>query len=371
MKNASWFARAALCVSLRGARGGFVAAIKPFAPVGYFGGVWKAGESAPLFWVGGEAVLGQTPVMQDTVFRIASISKMVGGAAAMRLVGRGLLALDTNIAETLGFPIRKCVTLRQLLTHTAALSDAAVYDRVILGPSPPPLSELLDQSFLPYEPGTRFRYSNLGAGVAGMLVEKASGMLFDDFVRREFFAPYGVDASFHPQRILRRERMANCYRVPGSELAYDAHAIAELPMDDMPNPEAHYSVPAGRLMIAGPELLSLLRRLREQDAEIFAPQDFQGSVTCSVGRGLGVALAGKGVFSASRSFAGHQGSAYGAGCQAWIDLSDGTTAVFLTNGVRLSSIGPLQKAGQRGIGALIREADGASPESMATIKERV
>ncbi len=331
-------------------------AIAPFSPVGFCAGVAKAGEE-PDFFFGGDAVLGEKPVHRDTIFRIASISKVFGAAAALRLVKRGKMSLDGDVAETLGFSAGQKITLRQLLTHTAAITDET-YDQVIFTPSAMPLDELLSKSFYPYAPGTRYSYSNLGAGVVGMMVETASGMLFDDFIRQEFFTPLGIDASFHPQRILHKEWMANCYNVPGNHLAYNAQEIAASPLDEVPNPRIHYNIPAGKLMISAPNLLRVFRSLRETDPDLFVRQDNIGSVTCTGSRGLGIAIAEPGVFTKDGLFFGHQGCAYGALCEAWIDMGDGTTAVMLTNGARLNAVGPLYSVGQNGIAALLRHAHG-------------
>lgn len=329
-------------------------ALLPYQPVGWAGGV-SFGSDAPGFVWGGKAQLEDDgpPVTRDTIFRVASISKMFGAAAALRLVRQGKLSLDDPASDALGFDTGKPVTLRQLMTHTAALDDRPIYDAVIGTPGAPPLDQVLRGSFLGYAPGTRFRYSNLGAGVVGMMVEAASGMIFDDYVRQEFFLPHGMDASFHPQRIARKERMANCYYVPGPRLACDADAIAASPLEEAPNPRMHYAVPAGKLMISAPDLLSALARLSREDADLFVRQDHIGSVQCDAGRGLGVAFTPKGVFVRDRAFWGHQGQAYGALCEAWIDLTDGTAAVLLTNGVRLRAVGPLYAAGQSGIAALL------------------
>ncbi len=358
MKNSSAPASFALRVRLRMRGHRSVArSLAPYRPVGWCGMAQRAGEE-PYCAFGGQAVLDGAAVSRDTIFRIASISKTVGAAAAMRLVARGKLSLDGDIADVLGFSAGRPITLRQLLTHTAALDDRPVYDRVIGSANPPPLDELLPKSFLSYAPGTRFRYSNLGAGVAGMLVEAASGMLFDDFVRQELFDPYGIDASFHPQRIVSKDRMANCYRVPGRKLSYDAHAIAASPMDEVSNPRMHYAIPAGKLMISASNLLWLLQMIYAEQKELFVRQDHIGSVTCDAGRGLGVAWAGEGTFARDRAFWGHQGSAYGALSQAWIDPKDGTAAVLLTNGAVHSGLGSLYMAGQAGIAALLDQVAG-------------
>lgn len=335
-------------------RGSVGRALSSYSPVGWAAGVSFGGE-APAFAWGGKAQLEEDApaISRDTIFRVASISKIFGAAAALRLVRQGRLSLDGPASEALGFDTGRPVTLRQLITHTAALDDRPIYDEVIGTPGAPPLDAVLKGSFFPYEPGTRFRYSNLGAGVVGMMVEAASGMLFDDFVRRAFFLPHGMDASFHPQRIVHKERMANCYYVPGPTLAYDADAIAASPLEEEPNPRLHYAVPAGKLMISAPDLLGALQRLAREDAELFVRQDHIGSVRCDAGRGLGVAYTPKGVFARDRSFWGHQGQAYGALCEACIDLTDGTAAVLLTNGVRLRAVGPLYWAGQSGVAALL------------------
>jgi len=326
--------------------------LAPYAPVGFSAAVARKGE-APLFLHGGEAVIGGAAVEKETIFRVASISKVFGAAAALRLVKAGKLSLDDDIADALGFSAGKPITLRQLLTHTAGLVDALVYDDVIFTPEAMPLDVLLPQSFAAYAPGTRFLYSNLGAGVVGMLIESVTGMLFDDFIREEFFTPLDIDASFHPQRIMRKERMANCYNVPGKHLAYDAYQIAASPLDETPNSRIHYNIPAGKLMISAPDLLRIFQALPETDPDLFAMQAHIGSVGCDSGRGLGIAYAGEGVFQRGHEFFGHQGTAYGALCEAWIDAKDGTTAVLLTNGCRLNPLGPLYRAGQSGIAALL------------------
>ena len=327
-------------------------ALSHFSPTGWCGGIAKKDKKPQLEW-GGDAIIGSAEVKQDTIFRVASISKVFGAAAAMRLVHHGKLTLDDPVSDVFGFSTGRPVTLRQLLTHTAALDDAPIYDKAIDAGDYPPLEEVLKGSFFPYAPGSKFHYSNLGAGVAGMLVEAASGMLFDDYVRQEFFLPHGIDASFHPQRIIHKEKMANCYRVPGNKLAYNAQEIATQPYDETPNPAQHYFIPAGKLMISAPDLLKAFTALWENDREMFGLQNQIGSVTSDAMRGLGCAYVPDGVFAKGKTFWGHQGVAYGALCQAWICVEDGTAVVMLTNGAKLRALGPLYTAGQSGIAAIL------------------
>ena len=76
----------------------------------------------------------QVPVTTDTYFRVASVTKMVSAIGLMQLVEQGLLDLDADISEYFGFAIANDyhpdtpVTLRQLMSHTAALSTYADYE---------------------------------------------------------------------------------------------------------------------------------------------------------------------------------------------------------------------------------------------------
>lgn len=324
-------------------------AVSSYAPVGYCAGVSSHGAQPQFVW-GGEAVVGERAVQRDTVFRVASVSKMLGAAAVLHLARAGRLDLDGDVGEILGFPIRPAITPRQLLTHTAALCDGA-YNLAAEAGDFPPLDVLLEKSRCAYPPGTHFAYSNLGAGVAGMLVEAVAGVTFDEYIRGAFFRPLGVDASFHPQHIERKEQLANCYRVPGRTLSYDAQKIAAQPLDEAPDPLRHYYIPAGKLMISAPALVEVLGGLVRRFPEMYARQDHIGSVRCDARRGLGMAFAGD-VFRRGMTFVGHQGQAYGAVCEAWANSQDSTVAVFLSNGSALKTTGALQRIGQDAIAAL-------------------
>lgn len=355
MKNVSSMQKWALSLRLRmlPKHAEIGKALAPFHPVGW-SAAYRSADARTSYASEGMARLeDNTPIQRDTIFRIASISKLFVAAAALRLVANGSMSLDDPAEDILGFSTGKAITLRQLLTHTAALDDHAVYNRVAGTADAPALDAVLRGSFLGYAPGTRFHYSNLGAGVAGMMVEAASGLAFDDYIRQTFFAPFGIDASFHPQRIQAAERMANCYRVPGRSIAYDARAIARLPLDEGPDPRMHYGVPAGKLMISAPDLLDALVRMARDDKAMFVRQNHVGSVSCDACRGLGPAFAPMGVLALGQAYWGHQGAAYGALCEAWIDPETREAAVLLTNGARLTSFAPLYSAGQNGIAALL------------------
>lgn len=156
-------------------------------------------------------------VTRDTVFTWASVSKIVTATALMQLFEEGKFGLDDDVGEYVGFPVRapSCpqvpVTFRQLLTHTSAIRDSALYDSLYVeGDSPIPLGEFVRAYLVPggryYHrkrnfrsrcPGTVYEYSNIGAGLIGHLVEVLSGVPFERYVTDHIFGPLGMsDTSF-------------------------------------------------------------------------------------------------------------------------------------------------------------------------------
>jgi CubicO group peptidase (beta-lactamase class C family) len=121
-----------------------------------------------------------------------SFTKTALAIASLRLVESGLLALDEPIAG-------ERFSLRQLLRHEAGLPDYGSLPRyhedVAAGRSPWPIDKLLaalDADRPRYEPGTDWRYSNIGYLKVGRLIERASGLTLAAALRRLVFAPAGL-----------------------------------------------------------------------------------------------------------------------------------------------------------------------------------
>ena len=136
------------------------------------------------------------PVTPATLFRIASVSKMMTTVGLMRLVEQGKLSLDQDVGIYLGFSLRnphfpqQAVTLRSLLSHTSSLRDAGGYawgperslrDVFTAG------GDLMWDAAMP--PGRYFTYSNLNWGVIGTVMEKVTGERFDLLMRRLLLDP--------------------------------------------------------------------------------------------------------------------------------------------------------------------------------------
>ena len=152
------------------------------------------------------------PFTPGSVMNIGSISKTVTGVALMQAVEDGRLSLDEDINAYLPFKVANPhrpgarITLRHLATHTSGITDRwAVYrDTYYYGGTPPPLAGFLEGYFVPggadyhadnfldVAPGTHREYSNIGAALAGHIVERATGEPLGVYAKRRIFAPLGM-----------------------------------------------------------------------------------------------------------------------------------------------------------------------------------
>lgn len=144
---------------------------------------------------------GRPVTPEETLFRVGSVSKMFVWTAVMQLVEQGLLDLDADVETYLDFELPDDslgpVTLRHLLTHTPGFEDKALglfsHDPADLRPP----GEVLAQAGIKqvYPPGQISAYSNYGAGLAGYVVERVSGMPFEAYVEQNIFLPLGMEHS--------------------------------------------------------------------------------------------------------------------------------------------------------------------------------
>ena len=135
-----------------------------------------------------------TPVNPDTLFRIASTTKMMTAAAAVALAQQGKLELNAPIGKYLPglSPKLASVTMHQLLSHTAGIRDGASFD----GPHDDSALATFVRSwtddYLVAEPAEIFSYSNLGYVLAARVLEEVSGKPFADVMNEVLFQPLGM-----------------------------------------------------------------------------------------------------------------------------------------------------------------------------------
>lgn len=318
------------------------------------------GGAQDVFCFGHARLKPRIPVTERTCFRIASVSKLVMSFAALSLVESGLLDLDGDISAYLGYAVRSPhapsipVTMRMLLTHTAGLSDNGPYGTRGMQEGCT-LRELLlaRESWRPGAPGASFAYSNLGAGAAGVVIERAAGMPFDDVLRQRVFSPLHIRASYDPRRI--GHNLSNGYGVRGifpPRLKYDAEKLAARPPEPCFDPERDYLIAAGRMATDSAGMARLVRLLASADGMgVLAPESLSMMRSCQDGA-PGILCAGRGLNTAflpdvfpGFSPVGHQGVAYGMCAELFADPAAGCGVGLMTSGVRLVRRPPLMRAG--------------------------
>jgi len=217
------------------------------------------------------------PVALDSVFRIASMTKAITSAAAMKLVEEGKLGLDQPMAEIapalgeavilLGFDDdgrprtrrpRRAITLRHLLTHTSGFSydlfntDVARYMQHHGLPS---IASCLNASLrapLLFEPGERWEYG-IGIAWAGRIVEAVSGRTLERYLQDELFGPLGMrDTSFVLRKDMERRLVAATQRHPDGAIARIDFAFPQ---------DADFHMGGGGLFSTGPDYLRFTRML--------------------------------------------------------------------------------------------------------------
>lgn len=142
------------------------------------------------------------PVTNESVFLMASISKLIGSVVAMKLVEEGKLNLDQTLYELLpDFPNErqaKRISLRNMLSHTSGLADyASEIDSVFIKTGIPPSKEDFYNFFqgkdLLFEPGEDYSYCNSGFLLLSMIVERITGNSYQSEIDRIINKPTGLN----------------------------------------------------------------------------------------------------------------------------------------------------------------------------------
>jgi len=139
-------------------------------------------------------------VTDETIFRIASISKSFTTTALLQFVDNGELSLDADVSDLLGFKVRnpkfpdKVITLEMLLSHTSSINDSQGYFNIdVINPE---TGETWAQCYNEYEPACGYEYCNLNLNLAGTILERISGERFDQYVVNHITKPLGLYAGY-------------------------------------------------------------------------------------------------------------------------------------------------------------------------------
>ena len=159
--------------------------------------VVKDGQIAYLRAYGSARLDPATAAKPEMRYSIGSISKQFTAAAILLLQEQGKLSLDDRVGKFFPELARANeVSIRQLLSHTSGYQDYWPQDYVMpMMLQPVTAQKILDiwaHKPLDFEPGTKWQYSNTNYVIAGLIVEKASGMSLLQFLQDRVFTPLGM-----------------------------------------------------------------------------------------------------------------------------------------------------------------------------------
>ena len=130
----------------------------------------------------------------DTVYRIASTSKMISNMLIMKLVEEGKINLSDSVYLSTGLEYNEDVKLWHILTHTSGYGDSELFnnnfDKVY------DINEMIKISSRNIKPGTSYEYSNFVAGTMSAVVERLTGMRFYEYASEVLFDEYNLNASY-------------------------------------------------------------------------------------------------------------------------------------------------------------------------------
>ncbi len=286
-----------------------------------------------------------TPITEDTVLRIASITKTFTAIAVMQLREQGLVDLDAPANDYLrayqlvpAQPWFRPATVRHLLTHTAGLPELYRFrglfspdfgESFIAGQPLPSLAKFYGGSLVVHaEPGTRFVYNNHGPSTLGQLVEDVSGEPLHQYFRENIFEPLGMLESnlLRSERV--RSRLATGYEIRsrGVELVAERDMVTAGAASIYSTPRDMARYVAALLGGGAVEDGSILKP--ETLAEMFRPQ-YQPDPRIP---GMGLGFFRKDL--SGHLAVGHQGTHPGFHSQILVVPDDGIGVMAFTNGAR-------------------------------------
>lgn len=162
------------------------------------------------------------PMERNTLINVASNTKTLVALSIMKLVDEGKLSIKDFVSDYIDgfelYPSNK-ITIAQLLLHQGGFMNFSIFSGEITQYSPeePDAPSLMVEARkigrrgLEEEPGTKYRYGNMGYNVLGAIVEKISGMKLGEYFKENFYIPLNMNETVHLLKDLDTARMAKQY----------------------------------------------------------------------------------------------------------------------------------------------------------------
>ena len=299
----------------------------------------------------------------NSIYRIASISKVIVAVGLLKLYEKGLVELDEDVSKYLGFKVRnpkyeeQKITLRMILTQTSSIIDDGICDNGIYkgydGSNCTDdfikLEELLTKGskhfykgYSDHAPGSEFIYSNLGCGILACVCEKITNKYFPDYIIECLLNPLDIKSGFRLENISYPENLVGHYLYENNQfkLYRDYESFKKVQCLKYPLGENYRGV-AGGLYISSIDLSKIMsmlmnkgiynniRILEEKTVKEMETVWWEGLPSDPTYRKKGLQMIILDQFT-NLPLKGHFGNAYGL--RSFMLYNDNGGIIFLCNG---------------------------------------
>ncbi|MBC8757510.1 serine hydrolase [Kordia sp. YSTF-M3] len=159
-----------------------------------------------------------TDMIPENVFEIGSITKQFTAVGILMLLEEGKLSLDDEITKFIpDYPTQETtITIHHLLTHTSGIKSytslESLRDYARKDISPKELIDAFKDEPMDFKPGEQYLYNNSGFVLLGYIIEKISGMPYDDFIQKRIFDVLKMDNSSYGSKYTIIKNRASGYQ---------------------------------------------------------------------------------------------------------------------------------------------------------------
>jgi CubicO group peptidase (beta-lactamase class C family) len=287
------------------------------------------------------------PLTDNTLFRIASISKSFTATSIMQLVEAKKISLDDDFGDLIGFKVRNPkypdtkITLRMVLSHTSSINDSQGYFTLdVINPNK---NAGWAKCYNDYEPGKGYAYCNLNFNMTGAVLEKVSGERFDQYVKHHILDPLGLYGGYCVDS-LDKSRFATLYefnketnKFVAADSAYNPRS--EAIKNHIMGVTTPIFSPTGGMKISATDLAKYMimhsRHGKYDGGRIISKKSsIEMQTKLSDDEGYGLALETTDKLIPGETMCGHTGSAYGLYSGMFFNVKKKFGIVVICNGVQ-------------------------------------